>query len=616
MVRRAATEADGSRSAAVRWLPAALGAAVVAVHVAMAVAASAPVAHTGGDNAAYLSLANSLAQHGTYAETWHPGSPPHAKYPPAYPAALAIMILAGAKTWSAFKALSVVWTGLAAGFCFLWLRRRTELWTAAALSLLLAVSPALLYASQWVLSDPMFVALTLASLWLLTPYAAPPRAARTRPRNGPRRRNRGRRRASSSARSPSAANRPELRLEPRTWTLAAGLALAVAAWFTRSAGLPLVMAAAVFLALERRWKALAGFAALFALPAVLWQLRPGGEYAAEFLLVNPYEPDLGRAGPADLARRVGENLWRYAALYVPGGLAGVAGALGTVAGLLVTGLALGGWFRGMRRRPGVAECFFALYAGLVLLWPVQWSGDRFALPLFPLMLFYAAEALAFLGRRAFPAAGAASPAAGAARARRALAAVAVALLAVPSVWSWSEGARAARGCRPEAARAGPMACVGGAQARGFHALAVWAGRNLPEESIVFSRKPRLFHVFSGLQSVVFPFSRNDSLLLAQADSLGARYVLRAGWDRSVLAYVDPVVRAHPDRFCQVTGLSFGADDVGSLLAIKSAQPDDVQNGPTAPGGPARVEVCPEWAGPQQLPSSVALSSMIVPILDP
>lgn len=161
-----------------------------------------------------------------------------------------------------------------------------------------------------------------------------------------------------------------------------------------------------------------------------------------------------------------------------------------------------------------------------------------------------------------------------------------------------------------------MACVGGAQARGFHALAVWAGRNLPEESIVFSRKPRLFHVFSGLQSVVFPFSRNDSLLLAQADSLGARYVLRAGWDRSVLAYVDPVVRAHPDRFCQVTGLSFGADDVGSLLAIKSAQPDDVQNGPTAPGGPARVEVCPEWAGPQQLPSSVALSSMIVPILDP
>lgn len=588
---RAARRTGRSRSAAALQLPAVLGSAVVAVHLAMAVLAASSAVHTGGDNAAYLSLANSLARHGAYAETWHPGAPPHAKYPPAYPAALAVMILAGAKTWGAFKALSVVWTGLAAGFCFLWLRRRAGVWTAAALSLLFGMAPALLWASQWVLSDPMFVALTLASLWLLTPSSRPREPLGGQPEG-----------------------RVGVRLDPRTWAMATGLALAVAAFFTRSAGLPLVAAAAVCLVLDRRWKALAGFAALFALPTILWHVRPGAEYAADFWLVNPYVPEMGRAGPGDLAWRVGENVWRYATDYVPGGLVGVAGALGTVGGLILAGLGLGGWLRKVRRRPGVAECFFALYAGVVLLWPVQWSGDRFALPLLPLVLLYAAEALAFLGRRA----GRVFPVRGSLAARRTLAAAAFALVAVPPVLSWVEDARADRACRAETARAGPMGCLT-PEAKLFHAMAVWAGSNLPEGSIVISRKPRLFHVFSGLPSVVFPFSTDDRLLLAEADSLGAEYLLRGSWDNSVPTFVDPVVAANPDRFCRVTALRHGSGVVMSLLAVKPPPSEDVWNGPTPSNDVSRdsvqVGLCSEWAGRQRFSLSAALSSMTVPLLD-
>ena len=578
-------EADASRSAAhARWLAAALGTAVVALHMAMAAASMSPTPHIGGDNAGYLALANSLAQHGAYVETWHPGSPPHTKFPPAYPAVLAIMILAGAKTWGAFKALSVFCTGLATGFCFLWLRRRTGVWTAASLSLLFGVAPALLYASQWILSEPMFLALMLASLWLLTPDAG-----------------------------------SEHRLEPRTRYLAAGLVLAVATYFTRSAGLPLVAAAALWLAQGRRWRVLAGFAALFALPAILWHVRPGVAYAADFWLVDPYVPDLGKAGPVDLAWRVGDNLWRYAVEYVPGSLTGVYGALRMVAGLILAGLALGGWLASMRRRRGVAEYFFALYAGLILMWPVQWSGDRFALPLLPLILLYATDALASLGRkltrRARPVpeedawSGRFLPTRGALPARRILAAAAVVLVATPAVLSWVEVARYTRDCRTATEQAGPFACAQ-RQAPGFHALAVWAGRQLSERSIVLSRKPRLFHAFSGLPSARFPFSENDRLLLAQADSLGAEYILRASWDNSIVGYVDPVVAAHPHRFCRATALRQPDGLVVSLLAIKPPPPEG------APSGPVQLEVCPEWADRQQLPpSSPALLSMTVPLLD-
>ena len=576
-----APEADAFRSAAhARRLAAALGAAVVAVHMAMAVVSLSPKPGTGDINV-YLALANSLAQHGAYVEAWHPDSPPHAKYPPAYPAVLAIMILAGAKTWGAFKALSVFCTGLATGFCFLWLRRRTGVWMAAALSLLFGVAPGLLFAaSQQLLSEPMFLALMAASLWLLTPGAG-----------------------------------SERRLESRTRYLAAGLILAVATCFTRSAGLPLAAAAALCLVQDRRWRMLAAFAALLALPAVLWRFPPGIDYVGGFLIVDPRASSPGMAGPADLAWRVGANLWRYAVEYVPGQFAGVAGALRMVAGLILAGLALGGWLASMRRRPGVAEYFFALYAGLVLLWP--WHGPRFALPLLPLILLYATDALAFLGRRLTEKGRlgyggrrmvlALLPAPKRLPARRILAAAVVALAATPSVLSWGEAVRAARLCRTATERAGAYACAP-VWMQGFHALSVWASRHLPEGSIVLSREPAMFHVLSGLRSVLLTRPKN---FLARADNLGAEYVLATTRDRprdNVVGYVDSLVAAHPHRFCQAAALRQTDGFVVSLLAIKPPPPEGAPNGPVP-------EACPESVDLAAVPSSAALLSMTVPLLD-
>ena len=540
---------------------------LVLVHLVLAFLSASPTIHTGGDNAAYVSLASSLASDGSYVEAWHPGAPAHTKYPPLYPAVLAVMMLLGASTWGAFKAASILVTGLAVATCFLMVRRAWSPRAAVAVAALFAIAPALLFSAQWILADPLFIVLTLTCLWLLTP-------------------------------DPDVSGR----------SLLLGLAAAMAAYFTRSAGLPLLVAVAVWLALQRRWKPLAAFAGVLAVPGLLWQLRTGADYVSEFWLVNPYAPDLGRAGPVELLARVAVNFWTYTTDYVPAGLTGLDGVPAGAVGVLLAALAFAGWLRRVRAGPGVIEIFLLLYTGLILAWPAAWSGDRFALPVFPLLLLYAGESAALVLRRWL----ARHPDAAWSRwSVRAAAVAAAALFLVPAGHVWNQRAGRAGQCRAALATAGPMGCYPRTVAE-FHTMALWAGKNLPEGSVVFSRKPRIFHVFSGLPSVTYPFTTDGRSLLVQADSMNAGYLVRGNWDSTGRLYVDPVLRADPNRFCVVAQFGYAGETPVSMLAIMPPAADDVTvRDETAA---AAVLSCPD-AGNHVLPTAAEMASMTIPILD-
>lgn len=544
---------------------------VVAVHVVMGLISGTPGIHSGGDNTAYISLAHSLARDGAYNELWHPGSPPHTQYPPVYPAVLAVLMLLGAKTWGVFKALSLLGTALTTAFCFLWVRRLHGPRIAAAVALLFGISPALLYHSRWILSEPLFLAFVFASLWLLTPDSRRPT------------------RTAESGGGLPRLSRPQC---------AAALALVITAYFTRSAGLPLVAAVGVWLAMRKRWLTLGVFTAAFAALAIPWHLRSGGRYASAFWMVNPYAPDQGTIDLRGLVDRVGTNLWDYTAGHVPTGLTGMSGALVAVLGVATVGLAVAGWLRRVRAGPGVAEIFTFLYTGLIMVWPVVWSGDRFALPLYPLILLYAGEQLV---RTAAP------------LPRRAVQAVAVAVAAmfvVPAGARWVRDAEIAGRCRVIVATMGPMGCYP-ASMRELQVMAVWSREWLPPGSVVYARKPRLFHAFSGHASLAYPFTADPDRLLAQADSLGVNHVVLGNWDNSGAAYVLPAVSAHRDRFCLAKGLRVGPGAPISLLAITPPGAHDTEGQAGTEGG---LRSCPGpgWA---MEPSSASLASMTVPILD-
>jgi 4-amino-4-deoxy-L-arabinose transferase-like glycosyltransferase len=520
-----------------------------------------PAPHSGGDNAGYISLAYSLLQDGSYRELYDPVLGPHTKYPPVFPALLAGLMLLGFRTWVSLKAIAALATVAAVALTYLWVERRVGPRWALGAALATALSSAVVYYSHWVLSDPAFLAFTLLSLYALDRADEDERAG---------------------------------------W-MALGVAAAGLAYFTRSAGLPLLVALAVWLLLRRRWGALAASALALGIPVALWWMRAravgAGEYVTEFWMVNPYQPALGEVGYGGLGARFLTNLRGYVGTWLPGGIVGAQGAWVSVVGVAVTALGVSGWAIDARRRRGPSEIFLPLYAGLIFLWPEVWSGDRFALPLYPLLFGYGAlflkEGLARFGRTVPATVGG----------------LALATLLVPATASWTGAVREASACNAAARAGGPFACWGPG-VTSFVEAAAWAGANLPDSAVVFSRKPRIFYVMSGVPSRTFPFDTNHWVLLTEADVVRARYVLLDEWDGLAMQYVGSAVRGRPGSFCSVRGFGERTQLLGILPAGSGAAA-----AAAAGGVGVRIMPCPPDFVTGDGSAAYSSSSSRIPLLD-
>ncbi|TVP42259.1 MAG: hypothetical protein EA350_16550 [Gemmatimonadales bacterium] len=526
-------------NAGMRWWLA--GGLLLLVHGLVLWAVHLPAPHSGGDNAAYLSLASSLAAGTGYTELWDPFEPPHAKYPPAYPLLLALLMAAGASTWGAFKLLSAVLVATAGLLVFAWAGARRGPAFGAGVAIATVLATGWVEASRWILSEPLFlVAVFLAlwsadraGLWLRVRFPAEPPA------------------------------RTDSSREAIWLAVAAGAALLTL--FTRTAGLPLLLGLLVMLAWGRRWRALGSAVAVAALPVLLWILRGRaageGAYQDEFWLANPYDPGLGTIGVAGLAGRAWTNLEFYVTSVLGGEWWGSSLPPGPVAflGVVILTLGLVGWGRRVvRGQGGLAELFLPLYGGLVLVWPEVWSGDRFVLPLYPLLLFWGAEAVCagLDGLRARTTGRLLPP-----WAAWALGVPALLLLLLPAAPGLLGRAEQAAACR-EWGLADPFACHGPPFQR-FRDAAAWAGANLPGDAVVINRKPRIFHALGGTPGRVFPFFDDPDRLLDQAGELGARYLLVDRVDGISPRYLPGILRSRPEAFCWIR--NWGEDAI--LLGI-------------------------------------------------
>ena len=542
---------------------------VVLTSVVVVWKAFTPVPHTGGDNSGYVSLAHGLLTTGTYTDVFDPEGLPHTKYPPVYPALLAVLIGLGARTWVALKMTAVVPTVLAVALTFLWSERRIGTLGAGAVAVVLALSSGFVYYSHWILSDPLFVMLTVGALYCL-----------------------------------ARADEALVKEKPATTWLVAGVVAVGLAYFTRSAGLPLVVALLGWLALRRRWRTLGASFIGLGLPMAAWWLRGRGEgvgqYAAEFWMVDPYDPAAGTIGVLDLPGRVLENLLSYVLQHGPAGVVGQGGPSLPQIGVVLTIAAVAGWLLAMQRRVGPADLFFPLYVGLILLWPAVWGGDRFALPLYPLVFTYGAVALLVATSRV--------PAAG----RRALAVAVSFGLLLPAGASWLDATRQASACARIADERGPWACYG-TRVEHFVAAATWSATGLPDGASVLSRKPRHFYALSGHPSRAFPFEVDPAAHLALADRLGARYVLLDQWDGLAARYLGAAVRGMPGAFCYVTGFGQATEGGAQLLGV--LPPDRRAAGDSDVGAGVTLARCPgDYAVLAVASSGYSLSGRI-PLLD-
>ncbi len=502
-----------------------------------------PQPHSGGDNAGYVSLAHSILERGSYQELWDPAEPPHTKYPPVFPGLLGLAMILGARTWGALKVVPAFSVVLAVAFTFLWAKERKSLAVGVVVALLLGLSESVVYYSQWILSDPTFLAFTMAAVWALQKASDPGEG--------------------------KAWNRPG-------W-LGLGMVLVTLAYFTRSAGLPLAAATILWLALKKHWRALGAFVLVLGLPAALWWIRGrasgGGEYVSEFWLMDPYRPHLGTVGVSGLVTRLMENLEAYVVRIIPGGVVGDGLPFPPLfpLGLGLALVTLVGWTRESRRRLGPAEIFLPLYFGLILLWPQPWSGDRFALPLLPLAFFYCGSALEWLMTSFKP------------RVRLGVTALLVALLAGPAGYQWSRIAAGAGTCRQLTQDGRSKECLSQGQGEYF-ALAEWSGNNLPDGVSVTTRKPRIFYVMSGVKAHSIPLVPEPDEFLARVRGSGSRYLSLDFLDSVSGFYVFPALQANLSSFCgMVQAGQMGTQLLGIL---------DGEAGQSGEGGQV-LRRCPE-----------------------
>lgn len=501
-------------------------ATIVAVHVLLALLSFQPAPHTGGDNAGYLTLARSLLERHAYLDLYDSTAPPHTQYPPVFPAILAVALTLGLTSWVKLKLVIIAFSATAVAFSYLWMRRRGRPELATAVGLLLAISPGVLEQTHWVLSDVPFWAITMIALWA---WQRMPNDLRTR--------------------------------------FVIAVFATVLAYFTRSAGLPLLIAAFAWLALHRRWKQVAIFAAAIAPLAFLWWLRSksqgGVDYVSQFWSLDPYNPAAGRIGLADLFTRVQENGARYTSRHLPVLLFGVEGLLPV--SILIFGLASYGWVLRIRhlRRAAIGELFLPLYIGLIMVWPAVWSGERFLLPALPLLLFYAGDGLVRLARML------------SLSITRLVPAAAAALLVLFGLPATAEQVRIGRECTAQFRAGDQYACLPEPY-KDYYRIAELAPRILPDRAAVLSRKHRSFYIVGGVAGRQFPLSNDPDTFFREAAEARARYVVFDGIDGLAQNYVAPVLLRKSNAFCILFGLGQGRAIVFGIepAAARTAQPGD------------------------------------------
>jgi hypothetical protein len=498
-----------------------------------------PGLFTGGDNVVYLLLAKALAGAEGYVTLYEPGNPPHTFYPPGYPLLLTPLFwifegltgsgLGEGGGWErallAGKVLSFVAAIAVLLLTARYLRERLEPTTGglavyASALLVTATNTTFLSYSHWTLSEMPYFALSLGALILAE-------------------------REGGGA---------------RIWLTA--VLLTCGGYLIRTAGLPLCLA--VIWAIWRRHGRRPGLlaAAVVIFVVVGWSLRnalvdpsaPG--YLDQLLAVDPYAPAEGTLTVGSFLERVATNAGVYAFIEIPRIVwpeipsFGRIEPAGLFLGTLLVPLVVYGFVRQVRRaRLAAGEAYVLLYFALLAIWP--WNGERFVLPILPLLVSYGGLAMAdfagLLRGRIRPA----QQGGALALSRPSVAAIRVAILAsalvaVPNLWGAVRNipeqlAITGRHLRGERL-AGYSPTV-----RDYFSAARWIGETSPPDAVIVSRKPQFTYLFSDRKSLIYPYSPPEEIEREVREG-GADYLIFDRLGSSALIYLRPYLMGYLDRY--------------------------------------------------------------------
>lgn len=294
----------------------------------------------GGDSAFYLLIAQ-------YFSPWSTASDvavyffTHSLYPPLYPLALALF--GGGESLLAAHVITITFLMLAFAVLYLWLRNlAVDRAGAALVTLLFALLPGTYMQALLVLSENLFLFLTLVCITTVSRFEADSRSG---------------------------------------WLWLAAFSLACAT-LTRSAGIALLAAFMLYLVVHRPVQSWPVIGAMAALPMILWNLlshKEGPGYLGSLV---------GKYGPEPFAALFG-HLTTQAVLIAHGWVSNfTASRVGFLVMAFVGVLAVMGMAHRIRHRR-LDGYYVAAYLLLILAWPYPSEAQRFVLVVVPVLLVQA-----------------------------------------------------------------------------------------------------------------------------------------------------------------------------------------------------------------------------------
>jgi hypothetical protein len=453
------------------------------------------------DSATYITLARSLVAGDGYTYMGYD----HTKYPPGFPLLLSPIVALFGTNFLLMRALVAGCAVASLAVAYVLIRRAAGPWVAAAAAAMTAGSYALLFEATRILSDVPYMLVSLVALLAV-----------------------------------------ERLREGRSWRLLVAVAaLCVTAYLVRIVGFAVAIAAAISLILDRPrlpWREAARAAGIVlgavAVVAAVWMgrnaavtnelpatLREALSYEAELVAADPNMPFTDTVTWPTLRARLGRNLRYYAqltALLLTSKRSNAPWlALVVVAGSLLVAI----------RRSTAVEWYFGGYMAIYILWPAH-QGERFLVPVLPLIFYYAVAALA-VGTAAV---------ARVARGTASRRAVAEGATAAAIALAFLLAGRVEVVARLRAEHRDPYhAATMGDYISAF----VWLRENSAEDAVLVTNRAPYGVLWAERPTYTVPWVADHAEILASIRDNGVTHAVTNAFTQT---YLGPVVDANPDVF--------------------------------------------------------------------
>ena len=354
------------------------------------------------DDAEYLVLGEALASGQGYTWANDPLQPPHNKYPPGYPLAVAGVLLLTGHANDAYggiipaKLLTLL--AFAGALILLWLllsRTQREPGFEPLLAVgLFAVNPFVLEYAVQIMSELPYTLLSLLALWAATRYSPERHATALRHsrESGNPPSDRDENSIAAGPAAPIAATERTTTRRRIPWQKLLLLAiLAVLCYYVRGVGATVVVSMVLWLLFHRQMRGAIVIGGVSAALIGLWQVRnaivlPVTIYSYQFLLKDQENYSAGTIGFTDLLVRIASNVEHYVlAGFLDVNRPGLGIIVSVIAGVGWL-IAAFGWGIQLRRQFSLVAVYTFVYLGVVFIW--SYASGRFLIPVIPFLGYY------------------------------------------------------------------------------------------------------------------------------------------------------------------------------------------------------------------------------------